>query len=486
MIDLLPPPVDVANQAWNRMDDAALWGRLAELTADRPDWPDSEIRSLIKGWADARRTDPWLDDVHRFWDRWKQHQADLAQGLAAAGPMRWSEICSFCQVWTAHRPIMSPFSGVAGVVLDHVDRLPPQPTLLPPVPPVQTERSGGWRSRREIVVVSASGTRHDLAEYEASRQLIWALDETGVPWSLRQPWDRTAPLDPATTHAVIFWSYRHLDRDYVHHAMRVERHCVAHGIPVINSIANGWDMRHSTSLEHFQRAGIPCPRFQHFVDVDDIELEYPLVLRVDGLHRGRRMHLVFSPDEARRVVDGARSEFLRPSRRTAPRPAGSAAPARSTGRALPPPNLAVQFVDTAGASGRSTKRRALVVGGRVIPRHQLTSRHWLVNFGSLERTDESIEAHRRFVQDGDEDAALVARAGRATGSDVTALDYTRTADGRYVFWEANRIFVMSGDPDYDVADPAPARSAIRSLSNHRLGKALLSLLQGRVRAHETV
>ncbi|SFG39865.1 hypothetical protein SAMN05518865_111223 [Duganella sp. CF458] len=448
-------PKDMA-LAWQQRSDSDLWGLLGRLFDAHPGWSDAECRETLQAWREARRREPWQVKLLIAWPRWRQHHQELRNGLAQAGHMSWPQKCRYCEIWSANRPVMSPFCGIAEILLEVSE--PERRQLQAP---------SGVAARRlqsEVVVVSSDATVESFAEFGGARQLIWALETSGLSWSLHQPWSGRVELDTQQVKAVVFWSYRHRSNDFVYHAMAFEEACRTHRIPVINSIQRGWDVRHSTTLNRFREAGVHCPRCQKFSSVEEIELAYPLILRVDGIHQGQQMQLVHSADEARALVDATRARFL-----------------LSGGRELPPPNLAIEFIDVADAEGMFHKYRAYVVGSKVIVRHKTKGPHWLVNFASSESTGGSGHAKGCSTAGSEADAGLLVRAGRASGSDVTALDYSITRSGEYVFWEANRLFKMNGDKGYDAPSPvAESMARRRAAADRRLGESLKSLLQERL------
>ena len=441
---LQSPPLPPSPGTMAHLADSDLWGRLAELFEAHPGWSGQTCREVLLAWVEVRRRHPWQARLLRFWQRWKLHHEDLARGLAQAGPLSWAQQCYFCEIWSANRPVMSPFGGVAEVLLN----MPANPVVLALVPPRVAASA--------VIVVSADADATRFAEFGASRQLLWALEQCGLSWHLHQPWDAAGiALDPLKVRGVIFWSHRHRSNDFVYHAMGIERACNARGIPVINSIVKGWDVRHSTILGSFKQASLRCPQFQKFVSVDDITLPYPLILRVDGMHRGQQMLLVHDAGEARALARGSRAAFLMGG--------GSGVP--------PPPNLAIEYIDVADQRGQFHKYRAYVAGDWVLLRHRTIGTHWLVNFATSESVGGSF---------GEPDVELLVRAGRATGSDVTALDYSITRDGEYVFWEANRLFKMNGDAGYGQPDTlSESMLKRRATADRKLGRILLALVQER-------
>lgn len=447
----------IANAVLTIRNDVALWQFLGHLMVTHSHWSDAQCSLIIRCCSALRARSDWQQQLLTYWPRWKQHHRSFIEGIQRIDQQSWQDKCQFCEIWSANRPIMAPFSGVAELLLTHSKRTAP----LPPASSHITSTSP--HSHKTLLIVTADASIERFSESGASRQLLWALKQSGLNWTLFQPWQQKHEIDWAAVSGVLFWSYRFLKQDYVFHAIALERVCVKRNIPVLNSISQGWDMRHSTMLTKMRAAGAPCPRHQHFENIEDITLDYPLILRVDGLHRGQQMKLVENPDVARTWLQQKRSEFLKPQLNT---------------RTLPPPNLAVEFINVAGDDGLYEKYRALVIGDRVLLRHQLTSHNWLVNFGS------SVHRKKTGIKDTAvghspiEEQALVKLAAHATGSDITAIDYSIKRDGGYMFWEANRIFMMKGDQQYggegllECGDQYPHEE-----ENAAIGDALLELLK---------
>ena len=448
--------------AWACLSDSDIWGLIAYLFEAHPEWSDEQCQEIIQAWVSVRRESSWQKKLLKYWRRWSQHHRDLREGLEKLSDLTWAQRARFCEAWSVNRPVMSPFCGVAEILLevskDQTAKLTRQGDTT------GTKRGAAKLNKSDVIVVASDATIEEFSEFASSRQLLWALEQSGLSWSLYQPWADDLELDPHRVKGMIFWSHRHRSNDYVFHAMNIEKKCRALEIPVINSVLNGWDIRHSTALSNFRQAGVPCPNFQKFSNAEDIELPYPLILRVDGVHYGKQMHLVFDEGEARAVVESTRHAFLF---------SGSSS-------VLPPPNLAIEFVDVSDVRGHYHKYRAYVIGDKVLLRHKMINTRWLVNFASPDFAAESIKANSVSIKDSEPDIDLLVRAGRAAGSDVTALDYSKTQDGNYVFWEANRLFKMNGDKGYDLLDSvSEAQVKRRAARDRKLGESLLLLLQER-------
>ncbi|HEX2252551.1 MAG TPA: hypothetical protein VHQ65_04725 [Thermoanaerobaculia bacterium] len=320
-----------------------------------------------------------------------------------------------------------------------------------------------------LLILCSDATRADIGQRRCGASMLAGLDRRSIAWELHRPW--LPRPDLADFDAVLCWTYRHhLGENTLFHAARLEERCAGLGIPVINPVAHA-AARHSWFLATWHRHGVPCARAVRFARFADFGLPYPLILRRDGVHMGRDVHRVENPGEARALIDGRLRELLHPDRRS--RPGG-------------PFDLAIEFVDTRGPDGLYRKWRSYVVGDRVIPRMLSISRHWLVNFGNLEEGPAAQAEDRAFVAGGEPAADLVRRAARLTGADVVALDYARRPDGSVVFWEANRHFLMLGDPGYE--QPGRMHAATgrsdeeRRAEDEAVGLAVADLVLERARA----
>lgn len=248
------------------------------------------------------------------------------------------------------------------------------------------------------------------------RVLLRGLRSRGIDWTLHQPWQPRPDLE--AFDIVLSWPYGLRHNAFLRHGRQFEDDCRRRGVQVVNSLAT-FRLRHSHYLSRFRSAGIPCAEFQRFTHPDEITLPFPLVLRTDGIHRGRNMFLVRDRDDVRRAIDAGRcSEF-------------------------PPLDLAIRFIDVRWADGYCRKRRSYVIGDRVLPRQQALSRGWIVNLGAAESLAQAEKEDRHFLAAGEENAELVRRAAQAVDAELIALDYSQCPDGSYVFWEGNRNFNLS-------------------------------------------
>jgi hypothetical protein len=315
---------------------------------------------------------------------------------------------------------------------------------------------------RLLILTPYDSAAELAADRVAGRWLLHALARRGVAWELAQPWRPLPAL--AAFDAVLCWSYRFGRNNYLYWARLAEQRCTGFGLPVVHGVAR-CDATHSYFLQTWREHGIPCAGCRRFARFGDLGLAYPLILRRDGVHMGQDVHLVRTPEEARRLIESRLCDLVALPRREGPK-----------GRL----DLAVEFVDTADECGLYRKWRSYVIGGRVLPRMLNVSRHWLVNFGNLIEDEAAVAEDRAFVHGGEPQPDLVRRAARLTGSDVVALDYGRRRDGSYVFWEANRHFLMLGDKGYEQPERMQAATGRtpeeREAEDERVGLAIADLV----------
>ena len=321
-------------------------------------------------------------------------------------------------------------------------------------------------AHKRLLIVTPKVTMHGFLRRVSSQLLLWGLARAGIEWEMYNPWREPPQL--SRFHGALCWSRGHRRNNFTFHARRFEELCAAEGLAVINSI-RGCSDNHSTSLAIWKQHGIPCAEFTRFRHIHQIELEYPLILRVDNVHQGKQTFLVRNRCEAEQAASTQERKSLEDV---------------SSKDATFPLNLAVRYVDTRYPDGLYRKRRCFVVGNRLVPRQAAASRNWLVNLGNCDVLEEAIEEDRAFRRSGETQAELVWRAGLLTGSDISAIDYTIRPDGRYIFWEVNRHFAMTGDPDYQSSkiDVATGRTPEeRREDDESLGMAMASLVQERLR-----
>lgn len=190
----MPTTKNVAD-AWARLSDSDLWGLLGQEIEGHPEWSDVQCREILQAWVELCRSSSWQAELLKYWQRWKQHHLELKKGLAQAGHLTWAQKCRYCELWSANRPIMSPFCGVAEILLGVSE-------LEMKAPPMESGASSRYRQnpgyfgerkgsqaekkarKSEVIVVSADSTLEKFSEFGASRQLVWALENCGLSWSL--------------------------------------------------------------------------------------------------------------------------------------------------------------------------------------------------------------------------------------------------------------------------------------------------------------
>ena len=133
---------------------------------------------------------------------------------------------------------------------------------------------------------------------------------------------------------------------------------------------------------------------------------------------------------------------------------------------VPDGRIAVEFCDTADASGVYRKFGAYVVGERIVPRHLFFSRNWLVKGPDL-RDPGYLAEELDYVRRNPHAAPLlgICRSARIAWGRV---DYS-LLDGRIQVWEANTnpLFALPGEP--------PDRDEVHRLAAQGIVEALLAL-----------
>jgi len=252
-----------------------------------------------------------------------------------------------------------------------------------------------------------------------NRTLLWGLDEANIDWEFHHPWK---PLPDLSQFDAVYSSfYSPHFYNFVFYCKKAEEKCREYGIPVINSAEN-FNPGHSYFLRKWREQNIPCPRFQNFADFDDVKLNYPMILRVDGVHRGLSMRFAESEEEARNYIAEQSIEEE-------------------------PFNMAIEFIDTRNDEGFYEKRRCYVVGDTVIPAHFLRSKNRFVNYKDSLLDPYTCLRDGEYINEIEDafDAELLLKAAKATGFEIITLDYSINQNGDYFFWEGNRLRGTAGD-----------------------------------------
>ena len=265
-----------------------------------------------------------------------------------------------------------------------------------------------------VMIVNPYSDPEEFDQTHMGKVLLWGLKRNGIEWALH---DAVWPnINPKRFDAVLCWPYGFKKRpNFLRNCVEFEQHALDRGVPVINSFA-GCNFSHTWCLRLWKAGSIECANYQHLRNAEDIELDYPLILRTDKLHLGLNMYLVRAYEEAREC-------FLR--------------------GAMPPLDLAIQFIDTRQRSDYYWKWRSYVIGNTVIPRQVQLSKTWKVDLETASSCEESLRQNRSFIADGEPHPGLLISAAKLLNADIIALDYAKKPDGTYIFWEGNRNFDVS-------------------------------------------
>jgi hypothetical protein len=236
--------------------------------------------------------------------------------------------------------------------------------------------------------------------------------------------------------------------------------------PIIGRVLNHPDRVRATGRAGLPTllAGIPGLRLPRVVSIgandihglsaaiEENHFNYPLILRIAGLHGGRAMQKIDSED-------GLES-FL---------------PHLQDGRKV----LLIEYVDSATEDGLYNKVRIVFVDGEYYPRHQLFSPAWMVHFSSrsdymagnpevCNREKEFLEHFYRRLSPLNHEA-LLAMNDRIR-LDVWGLDCCFLDNGEMLVFEANACMKILGataaaNSSFDYLDPVRSRvtEAIRQL-----------------------
>lgn len=185
-------------------------------------------------------------------------------------------------------------------------------------------------------------------------------------------------------------------------------------------------------LKHLHASGINEFRAQGCRD-RLYDLNFPVFVRLTNDHYGSRTDLLTSPEEVRRAVRTLRLQGW---------------PASEL--------LITEFCDTADADGVYRKYSAFIVDGRIIPRHLIFGRSWMLK--NPEISDDGLaEEQRRYVEANPHEAEL-RRICRDANVDYGRIDYG-LLDGRVQVWEINT------NP-YILQQPSTYKE--RNIETHRL------------------
>jgi glutathione synthase/RimK-type ligase-like ATP-grasp enzyme len=238
-------------------------------------------------------------------------------------------------------------------------------------------------------------------------------------------------------------------------ADELERRAAARGLVCLNSITTLGMTTKSESTRLWNEAGLRAPRcirVRHAADVETLnDFRYPLLIRDDRGH-GRPSVLVHEPSELTRV----------------------------DWRKLVSPMVA-EYVDTRSPKdGLYRKYRCIVAGNRVVPRHLLANEGWEVRPDKRIASEELLREELTFVERAAPHESQLVYAARVLGLDIAGIDYSLTAEGDLILWEANPVPNLNAPPSDRAGHlmPAVIRSfaAIAELYLGQLGVEVPALL----------
>jgi hypothetical protein len=306
------------------------------------------------------------------------------------------------------------------------------------------------------------------------------------PWRSRLHVHETgSPLpDVSRARAVVFWladPLRELYPACFQESISIAAQARGCGARIVNAPEALSHTIKSVQARLWQGEGLPCAPAIAFSNAAELEralqeTRYPAIVRPDRLHTQRGTHYCETRDDARAVP---RTDDLFP---------GVVLPfldTREGFRRTRPNTLWARFFH---------KKRALVFGDEVLPNHLFFSSHpicglkrsrfarylgpnrrwsWWAHVDPTDRA--ALAADNAFWREPPEHADLMRRAARALSLELLAIDYSTTADGGAVLWEANPYFDMPKPEDGVM--PRERQLAQRIGGFHRgMGRFLSSLL----------
>lgn len=324
----------------------------------------------------------------------------------------------------------------------------------------------GLNESMHILILTPHKNREKIERYEAGESMLLALEEKNITWDYHAPWEKFED-DFNKYDAVLVWAYNGKKHNMIFWATKFEAECEKLGIPVINSI-KGCFYSHSYCYKKWNEANIPCPKYQNFQNPEEINLKYPIILRVDDQHEAKNVFLAHNYEEAVSICEEQLEKYIN---------------LEKNDKITRPLDLAIEYQEVRAEDGYYHKRRTIVIGDKLIRREHTISDNWIVNISNRVANEHSRLLNQDFYENGDVDAELVFRAAKALNSDVVALDYTIKSDGEYIFWEGNKNFKMYGNKIFgkDDINPATGRNyeQMRSL-DLAVGRAIVDLIYQRV------
>lgn len=198
---------------------------------------------------------------------------------------------------------------------------------------------------------------------------------------------------------------------------------------------------------------IPAPQLETIRAMfEDGEISYPSIIRTTADHNGENMARISDPSELGKLESlpfGGRDFY------------------------------AIPFVDYASNKGVYRKFRLVKVGGKILPRHMISSDSWSIHStdrnNSANLTPEARKEEKRFLANP---SAYVGKplydqlvSGlEKTGLDYVAVDFSLLGDGRAVFFESNACFNAFASSSQKAPMPELAKA------ENRIKSALIQLV----------
>jgi glutathione synthase/RimK-type ligase-like ATP-grasp enzyme len=181
-------------------------------------------------------------------------------------------------------------------------------------------------------------------------------------------------------------------------------------------------------------------------ELDALQLDFPVIIRIAGEHSGEAMHLVHKREELQqRVAELGTEKRL----------------------------LLIQYFDTRNKLGLFQKIRLVFVDGVCYPRHYILAEDWCIHAGNRQdhmlQSESARQEEREFMEHFESRIAdylpSLQEMNRRIGLDVWGMDCAILPSGEIVLYEANacmNILPQRAGPNQEFAYLLPVVEAIRS------------------------
>ena len=187
--------------------------------------------------------------------------------------------------------------------------------------------------------------------------------------------------------------------------------------------------------------------------IENLGLQYPVLLRTPGHHTGRHFEMVRDSDRLSSVVESLPGERL----------------------------LAIEHLEARRVDGKVRKYRVMIVDGKLYPLHAAISSSWKVHFFSADMSErpEHRAEDERFLCEmpavlGSRAMASLERIGKTLGLDYAGVDFGLSERGDLLLFEANAVMIVpppDPDPKWAYRRPHVERilAAVRTMLLERSG-----------------